>query len=200
MEKKEKIYDKLWFRVLLIVGVLVIAFSIRQFLEKKYEQMSKVENGKVTYYDGEGRVGRELNYAEAVSEEHPILQIFKEAFPDATVLLACEEDLTDDGYKDVVIIYNTMVVDEHSEHSTLTDKGYIRLTVAVNSGNDLDYDFTSPIPAPIENQKIQFQNFDKEGETEFVVQGQKGAKVGYGIYRVIDGEPVNLFAEGLEEC
>ena len=38
MEKKEKIYDKLWFRVLLIVGVLVIAFFVRQFLEKKYEQ------------------------------------------------------------------------------------------------------------------------------------------------------------------
>ena len=35
---------------------------------------------------------------------------------------------------------------------------------------------------------------------EFVLQGQKGNKVGYGIYRVVDNAPMNLFGEGMEDC
>lgn len=200
MEKKEKFYNKLWFKALMIVIVLVGAFSVRQFLENKYDEMNDVQTGTVTYYDGEGRVGRELNYAENVAETHPVVEIFQDAFPEATVLVACEEDLTNDGYKDLIIIYNTPEEDEHSAHSTKVNGVYVRLTVAIDSGDGENYEFTSPIPAPIENQKIQFQNIDKVDEIEFVVQGQKGAKVGYGIYRVMDGAPVNLFGEGLEEC
>ena len=200
MEKKENIFDKLWFRVLLIVGVLVIAFFVRQFLEKKYLEISNVGTGSVTVYDGEGRVGRDLLYAENVYEDNPILQVFKEAFSNVKILLACEEDLTNDGCNDLVVIFNTPEKDEHVAYSTQFDGGYIRLVVAIDSGDGENYTFSDPIPAPIENQKIQFQNIDKTDEIEFVLQGQKGAKVGYGIYRVIDGEPVNLFAEGLEEC
>lgn len=200
VEKKEKIYDRLWFRILVIIGVLAIAFSVRQFLEKKYLEISNVGTGTVTYYDGEGRVGRDLLYAENVSEDNPILQAFKEAFPNVKVLLACEEDLTNDGCKDLVVIYNTTEKDEHTAYSTLVDGGYIRLVVAIDSGDGENYSFTDPIPAPIENQKIQFQNIDKTDEIEFVLQGQKGSKVGYGIYRVMNGAPVNLFGEGLEEC
>lgn len=199
MEKKEKFYNQLWFRILAIAGVLVIAFSVRQFLEKKYIEMNDVDTGNVVYYDGEGRVGRDLMYAENVSEDHPVLQKFKEAFPNVKVLLACEEDLTNDGCKDLVVIYNTPEKDDKSS-STSADGGYIRLTVAIDSGDGESYTFTDPIPAPIENQKIQFQNIDKADEIEFVLQGQKGAKVGYGIYRIMDGAPINLFGEGLEEC
>lgn len=200
MEKKEKIYDKLWFRIVLVVAVLVIAFTVRQFLEKKYLQISNVGTGSVTVYDGEGRVGRDLLYAPNVSDDNPILQAFKEAFPNVKVLLACEEDLTDDGCKDLVVIFNTPEKDEHVAYSTPVDGGYIRLVVAVDTGDGEHYTFSDPIPAPIENQRIQFQNIDKTDEIEFVLQGQKGAKVGYGIYRVMDGAPINLFGEGLEEC
>ena len=37
-------------------------------------------------------------------------------------------------------------------------------------------------------------------EIEFILQGQKGAKVGYGIFRVMEGEPISLFDQGFEEC
>lgn len=202
MEKKEKIFNKLWFKVVIIAVVLLIAFSARQFLEEKYLEATNVGTGSVTFYDGEGRVGRDLLYAEnlAESDDNAILQAFKEAFPNVTVLVACEEDLTNDGCKDLVVIYNTPEEDEYKANSTLVDGGYIRLVVAIDSGDGENYTYTDPIPAPIENQKIQFQNIDKVDEIEFVLQGQKGAKVGYGIYRVMDGAPINLFGEGLEEC
>lgn len=202
MEKKEKIYNKLWFKAAIIVVILIVAFSARQFLEEKYIESTTIGTGSVTFYDGEGRVGRDLLYAEnlAESEDNIILQAFKAAFPNVTVLVACEEDLTNDGCKDMVVIYNTPEEDEYKANSTLIDGGYVRLVVAIDSGDGETYTFTKPIPAPIENQKIQFQNIDKTDEIEFVLQGQKGAKVGYGIYRVMDGAPINLFGEGLEEC
>lgn len=200
MEKKESIFNKLWFRALALVLVILVAFWARQFFEEKYLEMNNIGTGSVTFYDGEGRVGRDLNYAANVPEDNHILLAFKEAFPEARILLACEEDLTDDGCKDLVVIYNTPVEDENVAISTKVDGGYIRLVVAIDSGDGVNYEFSTPIPAPIENQRIQFQNVDKTDEIEFILQGQKGAKVGYGIYRVMDGAPINLFGEGLEEC
>ena len=200
MKEKERVFDKLWFKALLLVVSIFIAFSARQFFEKKYLQMSNIGTGEVQFYDGKGRVGRGLNYAENVAEDHPILQVFKTAFPNVKVLLACEEDLTNDGCKELVVIYNTPEKDEHIAYSTMVDGGYIRLSIAIDSGDGVNYTFTDPIPAPVENQRIQFQNVDKTDEIEFVLQGQKGAKVGYGIYRVMDGAAINLFGEGLEEC
>ena len=200
MAEKERIYDKLWLRAIVLVVAIVVAFNAKQFAEKKYLQTTNIGKGEVTFYDGTGRNGRDLEYAPNVAEDHWILQKFKEAYPDVKVLLACEEDLTDDGLKDLVVIFNTPEKDEHTAYSTIVDGGYIRLTVAIDSGDGTTYAFSEPIPAPIENQRIQFQNVDKTDENEFVLQGQKGAKVGYGIYRIIDGAPINLFGEGLEEC
>ena len=117
-----------------------------------------------------------------------------------TMLVACEEDLTNDGKKDLVVIYNTPEEDEASKNTALVNGGHIRLTVMIDLGDGEAYEHTEPIPAPVENQKIQFQNIDKADEMEFVLQGQKGAKVGYGIFRVIEGKAVNLFGEGMEEC
>ena len=183
-----------------MVVVTFAAFSARQFFEKQYLQISNIGKGEVQFYDGQGRVGRELNYAESVPEDNPILQIFKATFPEVKVLLACEEDLTNDGCKDLIVIFNTPEEDEHIAYSTKVDGGYVRMSIALDSGDGVNYEFTDPIPAPVENQRIKFQNVDKTDELEFVLQGQKGAKVGYGIYRVMDGAPINLFGEGLEEC
>ena len=119
---------------------------------------------------------------------------------EASVLLACEEDLTNDGLKDLVVIFATTEDDEHVGTENLGRHKHIRLTVAIDSGDGVNYEFTEPIPAPVENQKIQFQNIDKKDEIEFVLQGQKDNKVGYGIFRVVEGETVNLFGEGMEDC
>jgi hypothetical protein len=186
-------------KIFLIVCILLAGIIIRQSLENLYKE-KRVQEGTVTTYEDGSRVGRNLSYAETVPEDNKILEAFYEQFPTATMLVACEEDLTNDGKKDLVVIYNTPEADEASNNTALVNGGHIRLTVMIDLGNGEEYKHTEPIPAPIENQKIQFQNIDKADEMEFVLQGQKGTKVGYGIFRVIDGKTMNLFGEGMEEC
>ena len=189
-------------RTITIVVVLLIGFFIRTQLDHLYDVLNNIGTGEVTNYDGDtaGRVGRELDYAEQVPEDNKILMEFKELYPDAKILVACEEDLTDDGCKDLVLVVNNPHKDEHSSTTQLTDGGYIRLCVMVDSGDGENYVCSELIPAPVENQRIKFQNIDEQEEIEFILQGQKGAKVGYGIFRVMEGEPVSLFDQGMEEC
>lgn len=200
MKKAASFFKSLKGKIFIIVFVLFVGIIVRQQLENMYEEKQQMQDGKVTTYEDGDRVGRELNYAETVSEDNKILQAFCEQFPMATMLVACEEDLTNDGKNDLVVIYNTPEQDENSKSTALVNGGHIRLTVMIDLGDGEAYEHTEPIPAPVENQKIQFQNIDKADEMEFVLQGQKGAKVGYGIFRVIEGKAVNLFGEGMEEC
>ena len=199
MKKTAIFFKSLKGKIVLIVCILLAGIIIRQSLENLYEK-KQVQTGTVTTYEDGSRVGRNLSYAETVPEDNKILQAFYEQFPTATMLVGCEEDLTNDGKKDLVVIYNTPEEDEASKNTALVNGGHIRLTVMIDLGSGEEYEHTEPIPAPVENQKIQFQNIDKADEMEFVLQGQKGAKVGYGIFRVIDGRAVNLFGEGMEEC
>lgn len=185
----------------MLVVVILAGFLIRGKLDEVYEKKQvTAEPGKVTEYTDGTRVGRELTYAENVPEDNKILQVFKAQYPDAEVLVACEEDLTNDDLKDLVVVYT---IEEDDIHEGVTDLGnhrHVRLMVVVDSGDGMNYEFTEPIPAPVENQKIQFQNIDKKDEIEFVLQGQKNNKVGYGIFRVADGKTINLFGEGMEDC
>lgn len=176
-EKKEK--KPVWIKIVLIVIVVVAAFAVNSTLEKK-QQENAADVGKA------GAIGRQAKYAENVEEDHPILQVFQKEFPDAEVLLACEEDVTNDGRKDLVVIYRK---------DNLT-----RTVVVSDSGDGVRYAFSEPIPAPVENQKIQFKNIDKENEIEIIITGEKKGAVGYAIYRMIDGQPADLFGEGMEDC
>lgn len=180
------------FKLLLAVVILLAGFMIRGRLEEKYDEMNQpsgtAQNTVDEYSDGE-RVGRELDYAPDVPDDNKILLAFKEQFPQAEVLVACEEDVTDDGHDDLVVVCR--MEDSISE---------VKLIVAIDSGDGSNYIYTEPIPAPVENQKIKFQDIDKKDEIEFVLQGEKGSKVGYGIFRVMDGQVVNLFGEGMEDC
>ena len=189
-------------KAVLIVAALLAGFFIRTQLDHLYDVLNNIGKGETTVYDGEtaGRVGRELDYAEQVSEDNKILLEFKELYPDAKILVACEEDLTDDGCKDLVLVVNNPHKDEHSATTQLTDGGYIRLCVMVDSGDGENYECSELIPAPVENQRIKFQNIDEQEEIEFILQGQKGSKIGYGIFRVMEGEPISLFDQGMEEC
>lgn len=47
---------------------------------------------------------------------------------------------------------------------------------------------------------IQFKNIDEEAEMEFIVSGEKDGAAGYAIYRMIDGQPMDLFGDGMEDC
>lgn len=188
-------------KLVLVVFAVLAGFFIRGNLDHLYEKQQTREGaGRVQVYSDGERVGRALEYAENVPEDHSVLQIFYSKYPDAEVLAACEEDLTDDGLKDLVVVFATEEDDEHVGNKNYGKHKHTRLTVAIDSGDSVDYWFTDPIPAPVENQKIQFQNIDQKGENEFILQGQKNHKVGYGIYRIVEGETVNLFGEGMEDC
>ena len=164
----KKLEDNIWAKVILAVVVVVIAFAARSMLENKHEE-SKIDKQTA------GKTIRETSYAETVPEDDSILNVFKNAYPTAEVLLACREDVTDDGLDDLVVICK---MEEGNRTIVVTDKG-----------DSTNYD-----------QKIQFKNIDKEGEIEIIITGEKKGAVGYAIYRMIDGQPVDLFGEGMEDC
>lgn len=179
MEVLKRFYSSIWGKVIMIALIVIVGFIVRTTLEEKHEEQTITSEGVQ-----ESR--RNVDYAEMVSEDNIILQAFREAFPGAEVLLACEEDVTNDGRKDLVVIYRM--------------EDLTRTVVVTDSGDGEHYNYSEPIPGPIENQKIQFKNIDKEGEIEIIITGEKKGAVGYAIYRMVDGEPVDLFGEGMEDC
>lgn len=170
MDKIKKGKDSIWMKLILVIIIVVVAFVVRSALESKHEE---IQIDKQTA----GKTMRETDYAQSVPEDDSILQVFKKNYPSAEVLLACREDVTDDGLDDLVVICK------------MEDGN--RTIVVTDSGDSTNYDFSEPIPAPVENQKIQFKNIDKEGEMEIIITGEKKGAVGYAIYRMIDGQPVD---------
>lgn len=179
MKAVKKFFRSIPGRCAIVAVVLVGAFLIHSVLEDKQNQ-KQITKGEAQ----ESR--RTVEYAESVEEDNRLLKAFTEKYEEASVVLACEEDVTDDGLKDLVVIYKA--------------EGLTRTVVVMDSGDGENFAFSTPIPAPIENQKIQFKNIDKEAEIEIIITGEKKGAVGYAIYRMIDGEPADLFGEGMEDC
>lgn len=161
------------FYPVLILCLLVVGFILSNYLNEQQKLR-------------EAQSFRNANYAPQVPEDNELLIKFRADFPECSeVLRACEEDVTDDGRKDLVIVYRTQ------------DK-LTRMLVCQNNADGIRY--SEPVPGPVENQQIQFKNIDKTGPIEFIVSGEKKGAVGYAIYRMIDGEPVDLFGEGMADC
>ena len=194
MDILKKFWSSVKGKCLIAVLVLLAAFAVHNALEGKEgeKQITQTEARKTK---------REVEYAKPVDDSNQILGKFKEQFPEASVVLACEEDVTDDGCKDLIVIY--------------TEKELTRTVAVIDSGDGVNYNFTTPIPGPIENQKIQFKNIlfieglkdyvviqtpDQRIITKIIITGEKKGAVGYAIYRMIDGEMVDLFGEGMEDC
>ena len=165
----------LWGKLLVILAAVVAVFFLRQYVYALVEEQ-------------ETTIGAGKNYARSVADGHPALQYFETVNPGRDIFLACEEDLTNDGLNELVVIYHN------------PEEGVINWMVALINRGDGTYDITEPSRAPIENQAIRFFNMDKEGELEFVLTGEKDGEVGYAIYRIIDGELINLFGEDMEDC
>ena len=89
---------------------------------------------------------------------YPILNVFKNAYPTAEVLLACREDVTDDGLDDLVVICK---MEEGNRTIVVTDKG-----------DSTNYDFQIRY-LHRQRIRIQFKNIDKEGEIEIIITGEK---------------------------
>lgn len=101
-------------------------------------------------------------------------------------ILAEEGDVNDDGEIDLVLLYvnqdhnNTMCVLLRSPHG--------------------GYTATNEHKAPVSNQSVIFRNIDDKPPLEFIVQGMKGAKSGFAIYRIESGTLIDVFGEGMEDC
>ena len=174
-KQKPKSKISLLITAALILCAVVGAFFLSRYVEQKNQAANQNQRQRI--------------YAPMVEDNHPVLTKFKNEYPDRKVVLACEEDVTNDQKKDLLIIYK-----EDSK-----DEGKItRLVIAVAQEDGFTY--TEPIPAPIDNQGIQFKNIDEENEMEFMVSGEKNGAAGYAIYRMIDGAPVDLFGDGMEDC
>ncbi|TEB07534.1 hypothetical protein Psch_01088 [Pelotomaculum schinkii] len=115
----------------------------------------------------------------------PMLEYFKAAHPGKEVIILDKADLNSDNTEDMVVIFR-----ESKETNSM-------LVVLDLSGS---YQCTNKVPAPVSNQVIQFKDIDQKPPLEFIVQGMKGANVGYAIYRVEGTKLEDLFGEGMKDC
>ena len=156
--------------ILAVVLICFTAFGASRFLKERDETINAAR--------------RELTFAPMVADDNEALIAFREQFPERNVVLACKEDVTNDSLPDLLVIY--------------TEGDLTRFVTAI-AGQD-GYTYTEPIPAPIENQGIQFKNIDKKDEMEFIISGEKKGAAGYAIYRIIDGQPKDLVGDGMDDC
>lgn len=165
----------LWISLLLILVAVVGVFFLRRYIFALEEQQKDKPNNGIVY-------------AENVEDDHPALVYYNGQVPGREIILACEEDLTEDDLMDLVVIYHN------------PEEGRQNWMVALINQGDGTYDITEPTPAPVENQALRFFEMDREPPLEFVLTGEKDGEVGYAIYRMIEGELINLFGENMEDC
>lgn len=169
-------FKKILFRLLLIILIVVVAFFLSRYVLSKNESQNQLQRQRI--------------YAPMVSNDNQALLDFQSMYPERKIILACEDDVTNDGIKDLLFIY---------KEDSPTEGKITRLVVSMVQADE-SYIYTNPIPAPIDNQGIQFKNIDQENEMEFIISGEKNGASGYAIYRIIDGEPMDLFGDGMEDC
>lgn len=129
----------------------------------------------------ESGITKESNLPEV---EKSLLDKFKEVHKEEIITYA-QNDLNNDGKNDLLVIYKV-------------NKNSNKMTVVVNENNELY--LTEPVPAPIEDQKIEFKDIDDKDEMEVIVSGSKNGNVGYAIYRIEDKKLVDLFGQDMESC
>jgi hypothetical protein len=114
-----------------------------------------------------------------------LFQHFVRSYPGRDVLKWALKDVDNDGKEDLILIYRI-------------EKEKNAMRVILNS--DGTYTITNDVPAPVANQAITFKDIDEKPPMEFIVQGMKGTKIGYAVYRIEKGKLVDLFGEGMDEC
>lgn len=160
-------------KIFMFIIVFIVAILLLSFVREELRKRAMVYLGKNDVF------------AKNVPDDNQLKIVFKEKFPDRNIILACEEDITGDSIKDLIVISS---VDELIETIAIVDRG------------NNDYIFTEPIAAPRENQMIKFFNMDKDNIIEVLITGEKKGQVGYAIYRYEDGRLRDIFGEGMEDC
>lgn len=101
------------------------------------------------------------------------------------IVLGKEIDVTGDGQLEGFIIYRD------------GDRCWLTVAYETESG---EIKFSEAIPAPLEGQEIVFNDYDSDGQIEFIISGYKNDKIGYGVFRFSNFKVIDLFAEGMKEC
>lgn len=122
---------------------------------------------------------------EDASAPGELLMHFRRRNPEREVLKWAEADLNNDGRQDCIVIYRVS-----------KEKNMMRVVL------DLDgrYLETNEVPAPHSDQMIRFRDIDNKPPMEFIVQGSKGSKMGFAVFRIEENRLVDLFGEGMEDC
>ena len=117
------------------------------------------------------------------------IELYKEymnKYKNKEILTFLEGDFNGDNISDLIIIYRESNNSNKLIGLYTNEKGKILMT--------------NPIPAPIENYIVKFYNIDEKEPQEFLVTGQKGANIGFAVYRLENGEFISLFESGMERC
>lgn len=138
-----------------------------------------------------GIIGFSIYSREKRKEESMLPKVSKESlkyFEDNVVyediITYGEEDINNDGEKDLVVVYK---------------QGNKNETVVVVT-NKSGFYTTEPIVAPREDVSITFKDIDEKNEIEVMISGAKNGNIGYAIYRVENKKLVDLFGEGMDAC
>ncbi len=114
-----------------------------------------------------------------------LVERFHRTRPNTVIVAAAEGDFDGDGTRDLGVVYR----DERDRFRTvvLLDRA---------SGPQ----FTNAHKAPVERQVLEVKDIDGKLPYELVVRGRKGPNIGYAIYRVEDGELVDVFGSNMADC
>ena len=119
-------------------------------------------------------------------KNNELYEVYIKKYSDKELLIFLEGDFSGDNIDDLIIIYR--------------ESAYSNKLVGIYKDSNGRILITAPIPAPIENYTIRFYNIDEKVPNEILVSGQKGANIGFAVYRLENGELISLFENGMEKC
>ncbi|MGI5921137.1 MAG: Cys-Cys-COOH (seleno)protein SaoC [Syntrophomonadaceae bacterium] len=120
-----------------------------------------------------------------VDKHHVLYKYFQTAYGDKKPILTGVNDINDDGREDLIVIYRD------------TSKTNKMIAIWEENGEVV---MSDPTPAPVEKCRIEWRDIDNKAPIELIIAGSKGVNFGYAIYRWENGNFVNLFGEGMEDC
>lgn len=175
-KKKDGPLSRVPFLVKLVAIVVIVALALVGLaaVRQGLQEQSDVQDAQSD------------TWATPVSDDNKALQEFKRNHPGEEICLACEEDITGDGLKDLLVITR----DEENAYTTPM------IADSQNSWHELER-----VRAPYENQKMRFLDFDKDGIMNPLISGERNSKIGYAVYRITkEGKFIDVFGEGMEDC
>lgn len=134
---------------------------------------------------GEDPGDRTTAVTEALMASNERLHFFRTQHPTLPIIKWAEADLNADGRPDLIVMYR--IDPDHNGMRVILDFG----------GSYIE---TNEVLAPYSDQMIQLRDIDRKPPMEFIVQGARGVKMGFAVFRIEENRLVDLFGEGMEDC